>query len=78
MTRRRLPWGGPFEFVQMEFDIVDPETGEVAAHVVVSGTTATFTFTDYVEDHDRVSGDFSLYVLFEGSSNLTGHLADRS
>lgn len=68
--------GGPFEFVQMEFDIVDPETGEVAAHVVVSGTTATFTFTDYVEDHDRVSGDFSLYVLFERDQVTEGDTVD--
>lgn len=53
------------KWVAASFDILDPATGAVVATVVVSGGTAVFTFTDYVDSQEVVTGTAALETVWD-------------
>lgn len=71
-----LTLNDPFNWVADSFDILDPDTGEVVAHVVVTGTLVTFTLTDYVESHLDISGSTSFYTYFDRGSVEAGDVVE--
>ena len=71
-----LALNDPFNWVADSFDILDPDTGEVVAHVVVTGTLVTFTLTDYVESHLDISGSTSFYTYFDRGSVEAGDVVE--
>ena len=47
----------PFDFISSgNFQLRDPDTGEVVANAVVNGRTVTFTMTAYAQSHINVQG----------------------
>lgn len=77
-----LQLAAPFGWVADSFDILDPVSGAVVAHVTVSGSTATFTLTDYVVGKGAVHGTTTLNTFFtpgsvtEGQS-VTAHFSSK-
>jgi hypothetical protein len=77
-----LQLAAPFDWVADSFDILDPVSGAVVAHVNVSGSTATFTLTDYVVGKGAVHGTTTLNTFFtpgsvtEGQS-VTAHFSSK-
>ncbi len=69
-----LSLADPFGWVNDSFDIVDPITGEPVAHVVVSGSVATFTLTSYVEGKGPIHGTATFYTYFKGGSVQEGDI----
>lgn len=67
-----LALSDPFGWVGASFDVLDPGTGAVVAHVVVTGTTATFTLTDYVEQHANVVGTVDFMTYFKAGTVTEG------
>ena len=69
-----LALAAPFAWVGDSFDIVDPVTGDPGAHVVVSGSVATFTLTDYVEGKGPIQGSTTLNTFFTNGSVEEGDI----
>lgn len=71
-----LTVSAPYRFVNLTFDVLDPDTGEVVGTVTVVNSTATLTFTDYVERFVDISGAFILGAFFEAGSVGDGDVVD--
>ena len=61
------------------FDLLAPDGTTVVAHAVWSGSTVTFTLSDYVESHQNVHGDGYLSLKFAQTASpgdvVTGDFA---
>ena len=60
------------KWVAATFNILDTATGAIVATVVVSGGTAVFTFTNYVDTHEVVTGTAALEAVWDKTKVTEG------